>query len=73
MKVQRRFLSLLAPLLALVACGEARPPATAADSSGLRTIVVPLIAKSGSHLEGTATFVEGRIGCGVIRAGKSST
>jgi superoxide dismutase, Cu-Zn family len=57
-KVQLRTLSLLSPLFALAACGSPPPPATAVDTSAPRVIVVPLQAKSGSHLSGTATFTE---------------
>ena len=60
MKVQLRTLLLLTPLLAVAACGRAQPPSTAAaaESSAKRTIVVPILARSGSRLQGTATFVE---------------
>jgi Cu-Zn family superoxide dismutase len=58
-KARAHFLALFAPFVVLSACGGSPPPAeTAPPSAGGKTIEVPLLAKSGSHLSGKATFAE---------------
>jgi superoxide dismutase, Cu-Zn family len=56
MKLHGTALLLIAPL-ALAACGgQTSPPADAAHAAAGTIIEVPLMAKSGSKLSGTATF-----------------
>ena len=58
MKPSIATLLLIAPL-ALVACGGAAPPpATPSGTSAGKSLDVPLMAKSGSKLTGSATFTE---------------
>ena len=58
MKSRRAVLSLIAPL-ALVACGGATSPSAApSGSAAARSIEVPLVARSGSKLSGSAMFTE---------------
>ena len=58
MKLHATALFLIAPL-ALAACGGATtPPGDAAHSASVGTIDVPILARSGSKLSGTATFTQ---------------
>jgi len=54
-----RSLVLFASFLAVSACSQTeRPPETPPPAPGEKTIDVPLLAKSGSHLAGKATFTD---------------
>lgn len=65
MKLDRIALHLIAPL-ALAACGGVAPPPTdSAHAASVERIDVPLLAKSGSKLSGTATFTAVKGGVGV--------
>jgi Cu-Zn family superoxide dismutase len=61
-RIAARPVLFFAPLLLLTACASAPPPSTSAPPAPgapvVKSIEVPLIAKSGSSLSGKATFTE---------------